>query len=1437
MLDGWFAPLLNVLKEHADIGIVAPKLIFPDHTIQHCGKVWQEIESPRSQPQHIYYKAPADHPAVNKSRDYQMVTAACILLRRAEFYQVGCFDEGYDNGWEDDDLCYAYLSIGKRVFYCAESTIIHHQSRTLNEKIRDLEKRLPDGKTLGQLNAVLADSSVTAEQRREAKQTLSVYAALEEELVKVRSRFNKNRSRFFSKWGDRIVRDDCHYYESDGLVPSPVAEPRLPLPVSSTAKASIIIPLFNKAEYTRRCLETLKASTPAHLFELILVDNGSNDETGALLDAQSASVKVIRNEQNLGFAHACNQGAAAADTPYLLFLNNDTEPFPGWLEPLIDLMDNDSRVAATGCKLLFPDNTIQHAGVVMIDDQAPGGDPLVAKHLYYGKPADFPAANRAMHYQALTAAALMVRNNIFQEVGGFDERYWNGYEDVDLCLKLQQQGYFLIYVPTSVLIHHESKSGPERFVKVQHNIEQLHANWLGKVSPDFIVTSDNRCLETSAGIVRPYIPPPCSVPSIVAAPDPSLVSMVILTYNQLDYTKQCLESIRRHTRLPHEIIFVDNASSDGTVEWLQQQSTDPTIRTILNDQNLGFAAGCNQGMRAARGAYILLLNNDVIVTPEWLSGMLECLRLTERGGIVGPMTNNISGIQRLPEIGYSSLDALDSFAEAFHSRYHHRRIPSRRIVGFSMLFRRTLMDTIGLLDERFGSGNFEDDDYCIRASLAGFRNVIAGDVFIHHHGSASFTGNKIDISAAMAKNHALFSEKWSKPVTDPDLSRQIVTLKTLEKVDLLFQRGEFSACVDTILKEGIACIPGEHRFYTALAHYLLEEGDYSSALQALDEHPDDQREELYYSLRATALLGLERLDEASTIVRDLLIRFPGSPRSLSLMGAICLTRSEFQDAENFFRQAIAADPGYGPAYTQLALLPSPENPDKNFDLFEQAFVLSPTDTFSLTNYHSAVSESARYDRAIPLFREACRLFPNHKRLRFLLIDLLMHHDEQEKALQEIEDVIVLFGATEGLLSAGLQLRESIGPLTISQDVLSSVTLCMIVKNEEPNLPRCLQSLKPIVDEMVIVDTGSTDLTAQIAQMFGAQVISFPWNGNFSDARNASLDAAHGDWILVMDADEIISSRDYDRFRALIANTPHDTVAYEIETRNYMGKVNLENWHPNEGIYLLEEAGAGWTPSGKVRLFPRHPKIRFENPIHELVDETVVQMRISIQPSDIPVHHYGYLDEARQKAKGEHYYELGKRKLAESGGEDFKALCELAVQAGGVGRYDEALRLWQTVVQKAPDYPLAFFNMGYVLLQLGRFTEAAEACKKALDLDPDYSEVITNFAMCLLCLGNTQKALQLVEKSLHTHAQSPTLLLMLGTTKLCAGDSVEGLKIYQDLTEKRVVFSDFINDAVTKLLEGKQEECALKVLEAAIKTHAVNEQTEGLLKELAERQER
>jgi len=132
------------------------------------------------------------------------------------------------------------------------------------------------------------------------------------------------------------------------------------------------------------------------------------------------------------------------------------------------------------------------------------------------------------------------------------------------------------------------------------------------------------------------------------------------------------------------------------------------------------------------------LNNDVVVSEGWLSGLLDCLNHAPTAGIVGPMTNSISGPQQVSSNEYRSVSDLNKYAAEFRKRYHHRRIPLRRIVGFCMLFKRALPEQIGMLDESFGTGNFEDDDFCLRAALAGYTNYVAGDVFIHHYGSRSF---------------------------------------------------------------------------------------------------------------------------------------------------------------------------------------------------------------------------------------------------------------------------------------------------------------------------------------------------------------------------------------------------------------------------------------------------------------------------------------------------------------------------------------------------------------------------------------------------------------------------------------------------------------------------------------------------------------------------
>ena len=252
--------------------------------------------------------------------------------------------------------------------------------------------------------------------------------------------------------------------------------------------ASIVIPAFNRADLTAQCLRALITNTPGLSYEVIIVDNASTDATPQLCAGLGGDAVVIRNPENYGFARACNQGADAARSERIVFLNTDTEPFPNWLPPLLATMDEAPDIGAVGMKLLFPDRTIQHAGVVLVEQN--DYPTLAPQHMPYQVPEDDPFSNQRREVSVATAACLMVRRDAFEEVGRFDEGYWNGYEDVDLCLSLRAAGWRIMYEPASVLIHHESASGPERFRLVNENVERLESRWAGRAIPDFVRHGD-----------------------------------------------------------------------------------------------------------------------------------------------------------------------------------------------------------------------------------------------------------------------------------------------------------------------------------------------------------------------------------------------------------------------------------------------------------------------------------------------------------------------------------------------------------------------------------------------------------------------------------------------------------------------------------------------------------------------------------------------------------------------------------------------------------------------------------------------------------------------------------------------------------------------------------------------------------------------------------
>ena len=236
-----------------------------------------------------------------------------------------------------------------------------------------------------------------------------------------------------------------------------------------------------------------------------------------------------------------------------------------------------------------------------------------------------------------------------------------------------------------------------------------------------------------------------------------LTSIIIVTFNQCEYTRQCVESIRRMSDEPYELIFVDNRSTDGTIGYLE---SIPGAKLVKNEKNRGFPAAVNQGIAVATGDQILLLNNDTIVTTGWLRRLLAALDRDAKIGLVGPCSNFVGSEQQI-EVGYDSLAGLDGFAWEWGKTHDREMVDTHRLIGFCLMIRRAVVDAIGLLDERFGIGCFEDDDYCLRAVRAGFRAVIARDAFVHHFGGRTFQGNGFDLGAILRENEQVFRTKWA----------------------------------------------------------------------------------------------------------------------------------------------------------------------------------------------------------------------------------------------------------------------------------------------------------------------------------------------------------------------------------------------------------------------------------------------------------------------------------------------------------------------------------------------------------------------------------------------------------------------------------------------------------------------------------------------------
>lgn len=246
-----------------------------------------------------------------------------------------------------------------------------------------------------------------------------------------------------------------------------------------------------------------------------------------------------------------------------------------------------------------------------------------------------------------------------------------------------------------------------------------------------------------------------------------IVSIITPTYNNVEYSKQFYESILESNLKNYEFIIVDNASADSTNEFLNKIANEnKNVRLILNKNNAGFPIAINQGITKAKGKYILIANNDIVVTEGWLDRMIEVLESDPQIGIVGPISNEVSGLQKDNNAKYNSIEEMHKYAAEVQQKNKGEILHFPRVAFLCTLIKRDVIDKIGGLDERFSPGNFEDDDFCLRAQLAGYKTVIAKDVFIHHYGSKSFKANGLEeYQKRLETNRQIFIDKWG---ADPD---------------------------------------------------------------------------------------------------------------------------------------------------------------------------------------------------------------------------------------------------------------------------------------------------------------------------------------------------------------------------------------------------------------------------------------------------------------------------------------------------------------------------------------------------------------------------------------------------------------------------------------------------------------------------------------------
>jgi tetratricopeptide (TPR) repeat protein len=380
-----------------------------------------------------------------------------------------------------------------------------------------------------------------------------------------------------------------------------------------------------------------------------------------------------------------------------------------------------------------------------------------------------------------------------------------------------------------------------------------------------------------------------------------------------------------------------------------------------------------------------------------------------------------------------------------------------------------------------------------------------------------------------------------------------------------------------------------------------------------------------------------------------------------------------------------------------------------------------------------------------------------------------------------------------------------------------ISLCMIVKNEQDWLAGAVDSVRSIVDEVIIVDTGSTDATRERAKSLGAEVLTHPWGASFADARNVSLAAARHSWVLVLDADERIAARDLPYIKDAIASGTAD--GFHLTQRNYVFKSQILGWTANTGEYAEGAAYNGFVDNPLIRLFRNAPELRFHGVVHEIIDPTRLPSHFKFGSLPVVMHHYGKVrGEQAVVAKQHHYLELGLKKVQDDP-RNGKAFFDLGIQYQELGQHAEASGAFARAyeINKRPA------NLLYRAISekhLRNYDSSIQLLRQAIAAGLDTVHVHIELGNIHLALNDYKAAQAEYAKCLKLDAKNPIAAFNQGLVLRKSGDVEKAASFYQRALALDPMFREPMIELAILHLQAQRPDEALSLLDRVASVDAI-----------------